>query len=239
MRDLTLLLSKQTLFDVTDNKTVRKPTATLRDVQELIEKEQSEHLSPSKFGRDFSKHLFLSLTRRSNALGWLEIRSFLAIEGKLLFGEQELPTLFLMVITVALSFFLLYRVFFIDGVAVESILFNGTVILMLICLVSLIRIAITGYDFENLQKMQQRLLGEQKLWMRCNVAESIGVEVADVKIAFSSTMSKQLSQQTMTTTTKQKMKTNDNMNENEELKYDGNDDDDDEEDEDEDDNETK
>ena len=39
------------------------------------------------------KNLYLSLKRRSNALGWLELRSFLACEVKLFFGEQGLTLL--------------------------------------------------------------------------------------------------------------------------------------------------
>ena len=39
-------------------------------------------------GKYFPKDLYLSLKRRSNALGWLEIRAFLACQGKLFFGEQ-------------------------------------------------------------------------------------------------------------------------------------------------------
>ena len=39
-------------------------------------------------GKYFPKNLYLSLKRRSNALGWLEIRSFMACQGILFFGEQ-------------------------------------------------------------------------------------------------------------------------------------------------------
>eukprot|EP01084_Bolivina_argentea_P023203 43257_1 len=74
MYDLTMLLSK----DKNDENNIN-------DDQDLI---------PEK-GSNFSKELFLSLTRRSNALGWLEIRSYLAIEGQILLGQQELPTLLL------------------------------------------------------------------------------------------------------------------------------------------------
>merc|ERR1712176_1354671 len=161
---------------------MRRRTNTVREVQELIEMEKSQHISTSSLGKEFSNFLFLSLSRRSNALGWLEIRSFLVIEGKLLFGEQELPTLFLMIATVSLSFFVLYRVYFGEK-AEQSILFNGTVVLMFICLLSLIRIAITGYQFQSLQEAQERLLGEQKLWVRCKVAQNIGAETEHVKEA--------------------------------------------------------
>jgi len=175
-----MLLSKE---HVNSEKESRRRTNTMRDVQELIEMEKSQHISTSSLGKEFSQFLFLSLSRRSNALGWLEIRSFLAIEGKLLFGEQELPTLFLMLATVSLAGFILYRVYFGTANPEQSILFNGTVVLMFICLVSLIRIAITGYQFESLQESQERLLGEQKLWVRCKVAQNIGAETAHVKEA--------------------------------------------------------
>eukprot|EP01083_Nonionella_stella_P006391 18542_1 len=118
--------------------------------------------------RLFAKQLFLSLTRRSNALGWLEIRSFLAVEGKILFGEQELPTLWLLVLAVSLALFVLYRVYLMEGNPLQSVLFNGTVVLCIICLVSLLRIANTGHKFETLQDTQVTLLGEQKFFMRCS-----------------------------------------------------------------------
>merc|ERR1712218_54836 len=60
---------------------------------------------------------------------------------------------------------------------------NESVVLMFICLISLIRIAITGYAFQSLQASQERLLGEQKLWIRCSVAQNIGAETIDVKEA--------------------------------------------------------
>eukprot|EP01084_Bolivina_argentea_P191759 329356_1 len=157
MLDLTMLLSKST---------------TNEDIDD-------EHYMPKK-GRNFSKDIFLSLTRRANALGWLEIRSFLAAEGQLLFAEQELPTLWILLLMISLSIFLLYRVFFIDGNPLQSILFNGLTMLCIICLVSLIRIAITGYKFEAIQKMQEKLLGEQRFFMRCS--HQFDAESSDDKI---------------------------------------------------------
>eukprot|EP01084_Bolivina_argentea_P114841 204370_1 len=122
---------------------------------------------PSK-GSAVSKDLFISMTRRQNALGWLEIRSYLEVQGQILFGEQELPTIWFITITCLLVFFTFYRVFFIIGNALESILFNGTAILTIICLIALIRVLITAYQFETLQISQEKLLSEQKFYMICN-----------------------------------------------------------------------
>ena len=146
MYDITMLLHKDDTNNNTDN---------------------DEHYEIKK-GENFSKHIFLSLTRRSNALAWLEIRSFLAVEGKILFAEQELPTSWMVLLTISLSIFILYRVYFIDGFPLRSILFNGCIMLAIICVVSLMRIAITGWKFDVLQRTQQRLLGEQKFFMRCH-----------------------------------------------------------------------
>ena len=183
MKDVTLLLSKETMGTRTRNG--HRKSATLRDVRQMIEIQKSQPLQPHKYGRDFSKHLFLSLTRRSNALAWLEIRSFLLIEGKLLFGGQELPIFFLMCLTLFLAGFISWRVYFItDSLPYESILWNGAVVLLLICVVSLVRVIITAYAFDTLQRHQMRLLGEQKLWMRCSASHRIGHEHMDLTKAF-------------------------------------------------------
>ena len=39
-------------------------------------------------GKYLPNNLYLSLKRRSNALGWMELRSFMACQGILFFGEQ-------------------------------------------------------------------------------------------------------------------------------------------------------
>eukprot|EP01084_Bolivina_argentea_P155666 271268_1 len=161
MLDLTMLLSKTTT--------------------NINDEDLEEHYIPQK-GRNFSKDIFLSLTRRSNALGWLEIRSFLAAEGQLLFAEQELPTLWILLLTVSLSIFMLYHVFFVHGNSLQSILFEGAGVLCIICLVSLIRIAITGYQFESIQKLQERLLGEQRFFMRCSKKFNTQIEINNAHI---------------------------------------------------------
>merc|ERR1712228_794730 len=112
----------------------------MHDVTMLLHKDNRMDTDSKKYyelkkGENFSKDIFLSLTRRSNALGWLEIRQFLAVEGKQLFAEQELPTFFLLILTISLALFILYRVYFIDGLPLNSILFNGCILLTLICLI--------------------------------------------------------------------------------------------------------
>ena len=71
MSDLTMLL----------NKTPPEDDALATHKDEEVVDIQSK-------GTALSKDLFISLTRRQNALGWLEIRAFLAVKGALLFGEQ-------------------------------------------------------------------------------------------------------------------------------------------------------
>ena len=170
MKDITRLLSRETVPKDKRKEQLRR----------------SKAIKARELGRKISKHLFLSLTRRSNALAWLEIRSYLLIEGKLLFGGQELPLLFLMALTMFLAVFTAWRAYFIQdrGLPYESILWNCAVVLLLICLVSLLRIIQTAYAFETLQAEQMRLLGEQKLWMRCNASRQIGHEHRDLRKAF-------------------------------------------------------
>eukprot|EP01083_Nonionella_stella_P035745 97488_1 len=151
----------------------------MSDLTNLLDKPDDEHnafkkqkdqtliVIPSR-GSAFSKDLFLSLTRRQNALGWLEIRSFLGVQSQILFGEQELPTLWMVLATCLLALFCFYRTFFYAGNPLESILFNGLAILTIIGLIALVRILITAYKFEGLQMMQEKLIAEQKFFMRCN-----------------------------------------------------------------------
>lgn len=151
MNDLTMLLNK---------------TDAEHDVLKAKENEDVVDI-PSK-GTAFSKDLFISLLRRQNALGWFEIRSFIAVQGQILFAEQELPTLWMISITCLLCLFIFYRAYFIPGNPLESILFNGTAILTIICVVALIRILITSYVCEGIQFLQEKLVAEQKFFMRCN-----------------------------------------------------------------------
>ena len=161
-------------------------------------------LGKNKYGFELDEELqlFLSLARRSNALMWLDLRSFLLIEGLLASGEQELPLLFLMMVSsisyfvffimlnfttcifvqviASLAGFISWRVYFIDGVPYESILWNGAVVFLLICLIPLVRILITAFKFEELQREQMRLLGTQKLWMRCKASKAIGYPKKDL-----------------------------------------------------------
>jgi len=118
--------------------------------------------------RVIDKQLFLSLTRRQNGLGWLELRSFVAVQGQLLFGDQELPILWMVLLTVALSVIVVYRAFFVAGDPNESILFNGLLVLMLICDIALFRLFLTAQNFEALQALQEKLLSEQKFYLRCH-----------------------------------------------------------------------
>ena len=71
MTDLTMLLNKS---DEEHDALASKKDEEIVDI-------------PTK-GTALSKDLFISLTRRQNALGWLEIRSFLGCQGAILFGEQ-------------------------------------------------------------------------------------------------------------------------------------------------------
>eukprot|EP01084_Bolivina_argentea_P282672 483914_1 len=115
----------------------------------------------------FGCNLFLSLIRKSNALGWLEIRSFLSVKGGMFFGEQELPILWILLITVALTAFIVYRVYFIPGHALASIVFNGVLFLTFVCLIALTRIASNSFKFQSLQSIQEKFIGQQKFFMKC------------------------------------------------------------------------
>eukprot|EP00486_Rosalina_sp_Unknown_P004123 CAMPEP_0201576814 /NCGR_PEP_ID=MMETSP0190_2-20130828/22824_1 /ASSEMBLY_ACC=CAM_ASM_000263 /TAXON_ID=37353 /ORGANISM="Rosalina sp." /LENGTH=271 /DNA_ID=CAMNT_0048008097 /DNA_START=502 /DNA_END=1318 /DNA_ORIENTATION=- len=137
----------------------------------LAQKKDEEIVDIQTKGTALSKDLFISLTRRQNALGWLEIRSFLACQGSILFGEQELPTLWMIIITCALGIWCVYRAYFFDPIQenpLESVLFNGLAILTILCLLVLLRIMIIAYQFEGIQTLQEKLVAEQKFFMRCN-----------------------------------------------------------------------
>ena len=137
----------------------------MEDITYLLSREHSNKVTKGV------NNLFLSLKKPSNVLGWLELRSFLVIEGKMYFGEQELPTLLLILITIFQSIYLFYKVFFINNNNNNNnILFIGILCLFIICLLSLMRIAIAGRDFEKLQELQKRLIVEQKFFLRCNLS---------------------------------------------------------------------
>mmetsp|Transcript_18393 Transcript_18393/g.29154 ORF Transcript_18393/g.29154 Transcript_18393/m.29154 type:complete len:914 (-) Transcript_18393:4361-7102(-) len=119
-------------------------------------------------GSAFSKDLFLSLTRRQNALGWLEVRSFVAAQGQILFAEQELPTLWMMVITCVLTCFCLYRAYFLSGNPLQSILWNGAAVLTIICWLALVRILLMAWQIGAVQSLQEKLVAEQKYFLRCD-----------------------------------------------------------------------
>jgi len=129
-----------------------------------------EPASPSEecANRYLPSNLYLSLKRRSNALGWMEIRSFLECEGKLFFGEQELPILWTLAMSMMITLFALYRVFFISGYALQSVLFNGVTVLAVICWASLIKMSRIAAEFEHLQSRQESMIEIQKFVMRCD-----------------------------------------------------------------------
>merc|ERR1719203_527878 len=89
-----------------------------------------------------------------------------------------------MMLTLFLAGFTVWRAYFLEGAPYHSILWNGAVVLLLICFVSLLRIIITAYKFDTLQRHQMRLLGEQKLWMRCSASHRIGHEAINLMDAF-------------------------------------------------------
>ena len=141
----------------------------MKDVTYLLSREESDKIDMSR--------LFLSLKKRSNVLGWLELRSFLAIEGQIYFGEQELATLCLILTTICETIFLCFRVYFIrNRNAFESILFIGILCSFFICVLSLMRIGIAGRTFENLQTLQERLIAEQKFFLRCHLAPNNNIK---------------------------------------------------------------
>ena len=115
-----------------------------------------------------NENLFLSLLMNCNVQSWLECRSYLAIEGKILFAKQQIPTLYIIIIVISLSIYLLYRVFFINTDPFVSITFNGAGIFNLVCIGLLIRIAITGYAFADIQAEQEELLTQQRYFVNCS-----------------------------------------------------------------------
>eukprot|EP01083_Nonionella_stella_P289499 985117_1 len=111
--------------------------------------------------------MYLSLKMKANVFGFLEIRSFLESQGKLFFGEQELPMIWMMVITIALLIFLLYRAFFMEGYPFQSVLFNGVYVLVAICLMFLIQIMIIAHQFDELQIRQEAFIHMQEWNIQC------------------------------------------------------------------------
>ena len=126
------------------------------------------HSNDDQLDNTFHKDLFLSFRRKQNALGWLEIRSFLAVQGQIMFAEQETPTLWLIIVGSVLSIFCVYEAYINLDAALESILFNGVFVLTIICLIALSRILINAFQFQGLQSYQEKLITEQKFYIRCN-----------------------------------------------------------------------
>ena len=71
-------------------------------------------------------------------------------------------------ITTGLAIFSFYRVFFVGGNALQSVLFDEMIVLTLICLASLIRMMLIASQFEELQGRQASLIETQKFMMRCH-----------------------------------------------------------------------
>ncbi|ETO04978.1 hypothetical protein RFI_32418, partial [Reticulomyxa filosa] len=90
-------------------------------------------------------------------------------KGSLLFSKQELPTLWLVVVSLFLSAFMFYRVYFISGVAYESVLWNGIGFLWLLFLVCLIRIWLGAQQLQSIQKVQERFIAEQRFYLKCRL----------------------------------------------------------------------
>jgi small GTP-binding protein len=175
MSELTYLLAKasneevqETWESVSMRGTRRSKARTITDIEvhgslaDLFEKKPELDV------------LFLSFRRRSNIVGWLDLRAYLGMEGSLLFGQQELPTLWLVIGSVMLMLFLVFRVFFVDSAdnndAYRSTLWNGIASLALVCCVSLVVIAQSSRRFRELQLTQERLIAEQKFYLKCDAS---------------------------------------------------------------------
>ena len=63
MRDLTMLLSKEHVNNE-ERQAMKSRATTIKDVQELIELDKSQHISTSALGKEFSNFLFLSLLHK-------------------------------------------------------------------------------------------------------------------------------------------------------------------------------
>lgn len=172
------------------NKYIIRFQSYMKDVTYLIGKNYltSKDLNEHKIikSKMISKYLFLALDRRINALSWLELRSFLYGFSKRLFGRQELPTFGLLLVTVLIELFLVIRIFFHDIYDNDSnpnpfasILFNGVFVLFIIFLCLLIRIAVTGYHFTRLQHIQEKLLIEQKVYLRCQLSSQFSYSISN------------------------------------------------------------
>ncbi|ETO19181.1 hypothetical protein RFI_18052 [Reticulomyxa filosa] len=126
--------------------------------------------------REELSKLFLSLKLKSNVLGWLELRSFLGVEGVVLFGEQEISTSFLVLLTLAQGIFIFYDAFFVPNhqrQVIRSILFDGISWFFLVSVTCLIRIAIAGKAFENIQDSQEQLIADQHFYLHCDSIRQI------------------------------------------------------------------
>jgi len=72
-----------------------------------------------------------------------------------------------------------YRVYFISGVAYQSVLWNGIGFLWLLFLVCLIRIWSGTQDVQSIQKIQERFIAEQRFYLKCRLAMSVMLQTAD------------------------------------------------------------
>merc|ERR1712194_80657 len=70
-------------------------------------------------------------------------------------------------ITGSASFFCLYRLYMVAGNPAHSIVFVAASYLCTLCLFSLMRISVGSRQFQTLQNVQERLIGQQKLFMKC------------------------------------------------------------------------
>merc|ERR1712232_1392356 len=111
-----------------------------------------------------------------------ELRSYLHIKGKLFFSEQELPICWLLIVTAWVLAYLGYRVFFISGVSLQSILFNGMLYLSIMLVALMMRISSTSFKFQSLQKMQEKLIGKQRLSIKCRKRRNDDDAHSDVDI---------------------------------------------------------
>eukprot|EP01084_Bolivina_argentea_P131408 231945_1 len=115
----------------------------------------------SLLDKKLSKAYYLPLNSKSNALGWLEIRSYLLVEGRLFWLEQELSLALALLVSVLLTLYLIYITFFVDGDPMQCMSYNFAFVLLTILEAGLIRISITAHQLTTLQKNQQHLICQQ------------------------------------------------------------------------------
>ena len=106
---------------------------------------------------------YLSMIRQSNALSWIEMRTYLYTKGLIIFSRQEIFVLALVLINVFTVIYLLYRLLTDNSPLYESETYNAIFFWFIVVCYSLGSLLRTVRSVETLQLKQEALLRNQKL----------------------------------------------------------------------------